>query len=256
MTGAAAAPVHSFCLHSCVHRVASLQSWAEERPQARWRKLVLSACPRLDLVMPKMGQPGPGRRETRVPAADLGLVWGITAGRREAVCNLPHTPTMGNQQQRQQQAVWQMQGPVECSPCSRPPCPALPCLAACSPRCRRSSPPWKTDPVPLWCCWWSPGRTDASWGYTASTSSSARTCKPHIEVLGRQQYATVIEFRRKRAHDFPASRWQWRVSYFFPEWQQNLHGVANNNRMILNSPNFHSSKTRKSYGRFKSSKTG
>lgn len=143
-TGAAVTPAHSFCLRSCVHRVASLQSWAEELPQARWQKHVLSACPRLDPVMPKMGPPGPGRRETRAPAAEyLGLVWGITAGRREEVCNLRYTPTTGNQQQwrQQQQAVWQMQGPVECSPCSPPPCPALPCLAACSPRCRRSSPP-------------------------------------------------------------------------------------------------------------------
>lgn len=144
-TGAAVTPAHSFCPRSCVHRVASLQSWAEGRPQARWQKHVLSACPRLDPVMPKLGQLGPGRRETGVPAAEsLGLVQGVPSEWREAACSLPYTPTAGNQQQwrrQQQQAVWQMQGPVECSPCSLPPCPAPLCPAACSPHCRRSSPP-------------------------------------------------------------------------------------------------------------------
>lgn len=171
-TGAVVMHVHFFCPRSCVHRVVSRQSWAAAPLQARWPKHVLSACPMLGLETPNLRWLGPGRREIQVPVMEyLGLAWGISAVWKEAVCLL-YNMIMERQLHR---AAWWMQGPVECSPCFLPPCPAPQCLAVCSPRCRRSSLPWREDPVHLWCCWWSPGRTGASWGYIASTSSSART---------------------------------------------------------------------------------
>lgn len=80
-TGAAVMPVRSFYLRSCVHRVASHQSWAEEPPRARWPKHVLSAFPRIGLEMPRLRRPALGRRGTQIPAMEYsGLVWGIIAG--------------------------------------------------------------------------------------------------------------------------------------------------------------------------------
>lgn len=107
--------------------------------------------------------------------------WGrkaVTTGRPEWRSTGAQGSTVEGRLKRGRGAAGWRTAPEERSPWfPRSPCPALPCREVCSPRCRRSSSPWSPPPGRPWGCWWSPGRTDAFWGWTASTCASAQTWK-------------------------------------------------------------------------------